>query len=118
MFDLREYHNEPHRLADLLLWAGMVAPGVVVTKTGHLQQTLRFRGPDLESATPAELLVLSIRINHVFKRLTSGWGLFLEAQRQPALSYPTSVWPEPVSQLIDEERRAQFAADDAHFDTQ
>src|SRR2546428_13158919 len=108
MFDLREYHNAPRRLADLLLWAGLVAPGVVVTKTGHLQHTLRFRGPDLESATPAELLVLSIRMNHVFKRLTSGWGLFLEAQRQPALSYPTSVWPEPVSQLIDEERRAQF----------
>jgi type IV secretion system protein VirB4 len=95
-----------------------VAPGVVVTKTGQLQQTLRFRGPDLESATPAELTVVSTRLNQVFKRLTSGWGLFLEAQRQPALGYPASVWPEPVSQLIDEERRAQFAADATHFETQ
>ncbi len=118
MFDLREYHNAPHRLADLLLWAGLVAPGVVVTKTGHLQHTLRFRGPDLESATPTELGVLSTRINQVLKRLTSGWGVFLEAQRRPALGYPTSPWPDPVSRLIDEERRTQFAVDDTHFETQ
>jgi type IV secretion system protein VirB4 len=117
MFDLREYHNEPRRLADLLLWAGLVAPGVIVTKTGHLQQTLRLRGPDLESATPAELLVLSTRINNVLKRLASGWGLFLEAQRLPAVAYPTSTWPEPLSRVLDDERRAQFAAEGSHFET-
>lgn len=117
MFRLAEYHTEPRRLADLLLWAALLAPGVIITKTGHFQQTLRFRGPDLESATPAELLVLSTRINNVFKRLTSGWGLFLEAQRQPAIGYPTSTWPEPLSMVLDEERRAQFAAEGSHFET-
>src|SRR5262249_45055990 len=118
MFALREYTHEPRRLADLLLWAGLLAPGVVLTKTGHLQQTLRYQGPDLESATPAELHALATRLNGVLKRLTTGWGLFLEAQRRPAVGYPASSWPDPVSQAIDAERRAQFAAADRHFETQ
>ena len=96
MFDLREYHNAPRRLADLLLWAGLVAPGVVVTKTGHLQHTLRFRGPDLDSATPAELVGTSARLNNALRRLGSGWAIFVEASRDAAQNYPLSDFPDPV----------------------
>ena len=117
MFRLAEYQQQPRRLADLVLWAGLIAPGVLVNKDGAFQQTLRFRGPDLESATAADLVVLATRINNVFKRLTSGWGVFLEAQRLPAVAYPTSAWPDPVSLLIDEERRALFAEEGAHFES-
>ena len=44
------------RLADHLPWAALVAPGVVLNKDGSFQRSLRFRGPDLESATEAELV--------------------------------------------------------------
>jgi type IV secretion system protein VirB4 len=117
MFSLAEYRKHPARLADLLLWVGLIAPGVVLNKDGTLQQTLRFRGPDLESSTAAELTALAARLNNVLKRLTSGWALFIEAQRYPSVAYPHSTWPDPVSLLIDEERRARFAESGTFYDS-
>jgi type IV secretion system protein VirB4 len=118
MIHLAEYRKEPDRLADLVLWAGLIAPGVVCNKDGSVQHTLRFRGPDLESATPADLMAVSRRLNNVFKRLASGWAVFLEAQRRPAVAYPASAWPNAVSGLIDEERRAMFEEEGAHFESE
>jgi hypothetical protein len=56
MLSLREYRNKADRLADFLPWAALVAPGVVLNKDGSFQRSARFRGPDLDSATPAELI--------------------------------------------------------------
>src|SRR3546814_1089042 len=65
MLNLREYRNTADRLADHLPWAALIAPGVVLNKDGSFQRTLRFRGPDLESATEAELVAdrKSTRLN-------------------------------------------------------
>jgi type IV secretion/conjugal transfer VirB4 family ATPase len=117
MIHLAEYRRELAHLADLVLWAGLIAPGVVCNKDGAFQQTLRFRGPDLESATPGELVAVAHRLNNVFKRLTSGWAVFVEAQRRPAVDYPVSTWPNAVSGLIDEDRRALFEEEGAHFES-
>ena len=43
--------------------------------------------------------------------------LFVEAQRNAADIYPLSDFPDPVSALVDEERRAQFEEHGAHFDS-
>ena len=50
MFSLREYRQRPDRLPDLLPWASLVAPGVVLQKDAVFQKTLAFRGPDLASS--------------------------------------------------------------------
>src|SRR3546814_18921632 len=50
MLNLKEYRSGADRLADHLPWAALIAPGVVLNKDGSFQRTLRFRGPDLESA--------------------------------------------------------------------
>ncbi|HNR78196.1 MAG TPA: conjugal transfer protein TrbE, partial [Parvularculaceae bacterium] len=97
MLNLAEYQNRPKRLADYLPWAALVAPGVVLNKDGALQRTVRYRGPDLESASPEELLSYTARINNVLRRLRSGWVLHFEADRVPAADYPTSEWPCPLS---------------------
>src|SRR5690606_1350959 len=52
MMSLREYRNRAAHLADFLPWAALVGEGVVLNKDGSLQRTARFRGPDLDSATP------------------------------------------------------------------
>jgi hypothetical protein len=65
MLNLREYRSRADRLADHLPWAALVAPGVVLNKDGSFQKTLRFRGPDLESATQAELVSITARANNV-----------------------------------------------------
>ena len=117
MLRLAEYRTRPAALADFLPWAALVAPGVVLNKDGSLQRSARFRGPDLDSATPAELVATSARLNAALRRLGSGWAVFVEAQRMPAQDYPASDFPDPVSALVDAERRAQFEEEQAHFES-
>lgn len=108
MLNLAEYRNRSDRLADLLPWAALIAPGIVLNKDGSFQRTFRFHGPDLESATEAELVGLCARANNALKRLGSGWALFFEAERLEAQHYPQSNFPDAASWIVDEERRAAF----------
>ena len=111
MMNLAEYRRKDTRLADFLPWAALVAEGIVLNKDGSFQRTARFRGPDLDSAVPAELVAVAGRLNNAFRRLGSGWVIFVEAQRHPAGHYPKGVFPDPASALVDAERRADFEGD-------
>ncbi len=82
MLNLAEYRNKPQSLADFLPWAALVAEGVVLNKDGSFQRTARFRGPDLDSATPAELVGTTARLNNALRRLGSGWR---SSSRQAAI---------------------------------
>ena len=117
MLSLAEYRSRADRLADHLPWAALVADGVVLNKDGSFQRTLAFRGPDLESATEAELVSACARANNVLKRFGTGWALFFDAERREALGYPASSFPDPASWLVDEERRARFEAEGSHFES-
>jgi len=117
MMSLREYRNSSASLADFLPWAALVAEGVVLNKDGSFQRTARFRGPDLDSATPAELVATTSRLNNALRRLGSGWAIFVEAQRHVAQHYPSSSFPDPASALVDRERAEQFAEEGAHFES-
>jgi type IV secretion system protein TrbE len=117
MFNLAEYRHKPSSLADFLPWAALVAEGIVLNKDGSFQRTARFRGPDLDSATPAELVGATGRLNNALRRLGSGWAIFVEASRHSAQDYPASTFPDPVSTLVDAERAAQFEEEGAHFES-
>ncbi|AVA14686.1 conjugal transfer protein TrbE [Sphingopyxis sp. MG] len=117
MMNFSEYRSKSASLADFLPWVCLVAEGVVLNKDGSFQRTARFRGPDLDSATPAELVAVTARLNNALRRLGSGWAVFVEAQRVPALSYPVSDFPDVVSELVDIERREQFREEGAHFES-
>lgn len=117
MMRLAEYRKRPAGLADWLPWAGLVAPGIVLNKDGSFQRTARFRGPDLDSATDAELVATAARLNNALRRLDTGWALFVEAARTPAAAYPQSTFPEALSWLVDEERRASFESGGTHFES-
>ncbi|GAA5542282.1 conjugal transfer protein TrbE [Brucella sp. NBRC 113783] len=115
MMNLSEYRRTAARLADFLPWAALVGPGVVVNKDGSFQRTARFRGPDLDSAVAAELVGVAGRINNAFRRLGSGWSIFVEAQRSEAATYPDNQFPDPASGLVDAERKADFEEEGVHF---
>ncbi|HEV2593817.1 MAG TPA: conjugal transfer protein TrbE [Sphingomicrobium sp.] len=117
MLNLAEYRQRSDQLADHLPWAALVAPGVVLNKDGSFQRSFSFRGPDLESATEAELLAVSARVNNMLKRFGSGWALFFDAERVEALGYPRSHFPDQGSWLIEEERRASFEGGRDHFES-
>ncbi|RDS85042.1 conjugal transfer protein TrbE [Dyella monticola] len=117
MLNLAEYRPRPAQLADWLPWAGLVARGVVLNKDGSFQRTARFRGPDLDSATQSELVATTARLNNALRRLGSGWALFIEAERRAAAGYPHSEFPDPLSWLVDEERRAAFEEAGSHYES-
>jgi type IV secretion/conjugal transfer VirB4 family ATPase len=117
MINLAEYRYRAQHLADFLPWAALVAPGVVLNKDGSFQRTARFRGPDLESSTPTELVAITGRLNNALRRLGSGWAIFIEAQRVAANRYPPSQFVDAASRLVDDERRAQFEEEGAHFES-
>jgi type IV secretion/conjugal transfer VirB4 family ATPase len=117
MLDLREYARRPKRLCDYLPWAALIAPGVILNKDGSFQRTAGFRGPDLESVGDAEVASVAARLNNALRRLGSGWAIFVEARRDPAMAYPQSVFPDPVSALVDMERRQAFLEEGAHFES-
>ncbi|CAN5365286.1 conjugal transfer protein TrbE [soil metagenome] len=117
MLDLREYARRPKRLCDYLPWAALVAPGVVLNKDGAFQRTAGFRGPDLESVGDVEVAAVAARLNNALRRLGSGWAIFIEARRDPAMAYPLSAFPDPVSALVDIERRQSFVKEGAHFES-
>jgi type IV secretion system protein VirB4 len=117
MLNLTEYRRHPASLADFLPWAALVAEGVVLNKDGSFQRTARFRGPDLDSATPAELVGVTARLNNALRRLCSGWAIFVEAQRIAAKTYPRSSFPDAASALVDLERQDAFEEAGAHFES-
>jgi type IV secretion/conjugal transfer VirB4 family ATPase len=117
VLNLSEYRSRADRLADHLPWAALVAPGIVLNKDGSFQRTLSFRGPDLESATEAELMSACARANNVLKRFGTGWALFFETERREALVYPDSEFPDAASWLVDQERRAAFVAEGMHYES-
>ena len=117
MMNLREYRSRTAGLADFLPWAALIAPGVILNKDGSFQRSARFRGPDMDSATPAELVGTTARLNNALRRLGSGWAIFVEAVRRPALDYPVCDFPDAASALVDLERAEQFVEEGAHFES-
>ncbi len=119
MFNIAEYRKKPDRISDLLPWAILIDKGVILNKDGSFQKTFGFRGPDLESSTQSQLVSITARLNNTLKRLGSGWALYVEARRKPAMSYPTkNYFPDPVSWLIDVERKDLFERKGENYESE
>ena len=117
MLNLKEYRGKPAHLADHLPWAALIAPGVILNKDGSFQRTLRFRGPDLDSSTPGELVATCARVNNALRRFGSGWALHFEATRREASLNDVSEFRDPLAWLIEEERRGFAEASGALFES-
>jgi len=110
---LADYRSTAKGLPDLLPYAALVAPGVVVNKDGSFLAAWSFTGQDTAGSTPDELAWVSRQVNNSIKRLGTGWMLHVDAIRCPHQAYPpfeSGYFPDPVTRLIDEERRAFFGS--------
>jgi type IV secretion system protein TrbE len=115
---ITEHRRKAVALADLLLYDALVADGVMLLRDGALMAAWSFRGPDMASATHAEMAALSARLNAIL-RLGSGWMIQCDAIRSRAPEYPIpGAFSAPVGALIDEERRQQFSAEGAHYESE
>jgi type IV secretion system protein VirB4 len=113
-----EHRMKAIGLADLLLYDALAADGVMLLQDGGLMAAWSFRGPDMASASHGEMAALSARLNAIL-RLGSGWMIQCDAIRSRAPEYPVpGAFPAPVTALIDEERRQQFSAEGAHYESE
>src|ERR1035438_735215 len=104
-------------LPDLLLYASMIDDGILLLQDGALMATWRYAGPDLGSATHEEMAALAERLNSVLK-LGSGWLVHCDAIRCEVNEYAKQgAFPDSVTSLIDDERRAQFKAEGRHYES-
>lgn len=114
---LIEHRRTAQALADLLLYAAVIDDGVLLLEDGALLAAWSFRGPDTASATHGEMAALSARLNSSL-RLGSGWMIHCDAIRYRAPGYPEGAhFPDPVTRMIDDERRQQFLDEGAHFES-
>lgn len=115
---ISEHRSAVRGLPDLLMYDSMVDDGILLLQDGALLAAWSFRGPDMASATHAEMAALSARLNSIL-RLGSGWMVHCDAIRGPAPGYPEhGSFPDSVTALIDEERRQQFMIEGAHFESE
>src|SRR6516165_1649819 len=105
-------------LADLLLYDSLIQDGVLLLQDGGLLAAWKFRGPDLGSATNAEMATLSARLGATLK-LGSGWMVQCDSIRSQAPGYPEGQqFPDSITRVIDDERKEQFMAEGAHFESE
>jgi type IV secretion system protein VirB4 len=113
-----ETRKQPAGLADLLLWFGLVDDGIVMQRDGSLLAAWQYRGPDLQSATHAEMAAVAKRLNRIL-RLGSGWMIQVDCIRSFSSGYsPEGAFADSVTALIDRERREQFAQEGTHFENE
>lgn len=118
MLGLQEFRSRARGLPDVLDFALTPEDGIVQTKSGGLMASWYFRGKDTQSSTHGELESISSRLNAALCKLGEGWMLHADAVRQEANSYPDpGAFPDRTSLVIDEERRQQFLAEGAHYET-
>lgn len=121
MLAIRTFRDRAAGLPDLLNWAALIGDGIVQGKDGGLLAGWYYRGPDIAGSTDGERNWIAERINATLSRLGSGWTTWIDASRLPSTSYPppeASHFPDPVSRLVDEERRRRFLSEGVHFESE
>src|SRR5215467_11339431 len=109
---------QPQGLADLLLYDSLIEDGILLQQDGSFLAAWSFRGPDMDSATHAEMAALSARLNNIL-RLGTGWMLQCDSIRSRAPEYPhQGAFPDIATRIIDDERRQQFTAEGTHFESE
>ena len=90
---------------ELLPYSHLVGDGIVMLKDRSLMRSYQVRGPDLKSASSAELLALKHHGNHALLRLGDGWMIQTDLVRFYSADYIGSdAIPSPVGRLIERER--------------
>ena len=126
MLNVKEFRSQDLAMPDLLnpaILAGEISVlgkpcAVLLNKDGSFLASLRFAGPDLDSLSYAATNRVSAIFNAALTRLGAGWAIHDSAIRVPADGYIDEdrlFFSDPVSTLIDAERRLQFEKEGLHF---
>jgi type IV secretion system protein TrbE len=105
-------------LSDLLNAYALVdrEGSILMQYDGSFCTTWEFRGPDMQSASDAELEARSAQLNTLLKLLGSNWLVQCDVVRSQVNEYlPLGIFPDPVTCSIEVERERQFTHKMTHF---
>ncbi|MET0100768.1 MAG: conjugal transfer protein TrbE [Sedimenticola sp.] len=111
MLALKSFRRNLKGLPDLLNYAAEIEDGIILGKDGSLMAGWIYQGDDHASAMPAQRNALAAHVNSALGMLGSGWMTHHDCIRTPVAAYTppeASHFPDPISRLIDEERRRLF----------
>ena len=120
MNSLKQYRSAKLAFPDLLNWAVVVADGIILNKDGSLLTGWKYTGQDLSSVSFAERNYIASIVNSALAQLGSEWVLHQDATRKPVSAYSPlnkSAFNDPITRLIDAERREHFESEDTHFES-
>lgn len=114
----KEFQDEAEGLVDLLEYDCIKANGIMLGKGGQLIAGFLVRGHDQDSASNAQLVQLSLRLNALLTRFGSGWMTHSDIVRYEAIGYPfTSHFSHPLAAMVDEERRRGYEAQGRNYES-
>ena len=119
LYSLRAGSRNPRKgVADLLVYANLVAPGIILNKDGALMAGWRIRGEDATSKSAAELAQRIAYINQAFIQRDVGWMFHYDKIRVPAKpALEQAYFRTPTERVLDEARRASAERDGARFES-
>lgn len=103
MLKLADFRPKAKGLPDLLPYAALIAPGVILNKDGSLLAAWEVRGQDTASSTLDELAYISAQVCQAIKLLGTGWALHMDAVRSAHRAYPAperSHFPDKVTHAL------------------
>lgn len=109
--NLKEFRSRAKGLPDLLDYAALVEPGIVLQKDGSFLAAWEIEGQDTASATEDELAYVSLQFSNAIRHLGTGWLVHVDAVRSREKAYTPpemSHFPDPVSRFLDQKRREFF----------
>lgn len=121
MLALQSFRKKLKGLPDLLNYSHVIDDGIVLGKDGSFLAAWRYRGEDHATLSTAQLNAMSANVNAVLNAFGAGWMTHHECVRRPAAAYieaGQSHFPDPISKLIDQERRSYFEGQGEHYESQ
>lgn len=114
-----EFRTKRSGFPDLLRYAKLIGPGVVLGKGGELMATYIYRGPDMQCASSSDLDYLRTRVAAMIKKLGAGWMIHSSTLRKKAVEYKDGgAFPDAVTRAIENERVLQYRQEGTHFENE
>lgn len=117
----KEFRTKRAGFPDLLRYQSLTGmrSGVVLGKGGELMATYKYRGPDMQCASVADLNVLRMKVSGMIKKLAGGWMLHSTTLRKESVKYGgKDAFPDPVTRAIENERRKQYQSEGSHYENE
>ena len=115
MIALRSTNPRAYSVCEILPYVFEIEEGIVLLKDGGFLVSYQVGCPDFAALRSAQQDHLISRLVAAIGRLDEGWSFHYDFVREPSHDLEKCIFPDTVSQAIDDERVGRFNADGGGF---